>query len=541
MLEIKNFKEEAISVLKWLIAIPSITRTSGESRIIEAIHKSISDFTYFKNHGEHLRYVTHSDHQNHSILAFVRRDLITTETLVVLCNSDTSNNDCYGSIKPFAFKSDDLKEHLKNADIDEEAKACLENEDNIYGLGSFESKAPTAGVMVLLKELSDKLWMLPCNILFVISSQSLNAHQGIRECLPYINDLIKEQKIKLKLSLTFRPETLANDENRFRLYTGNMGKIETCFYILGKGANPERPFTGFSPTIVASKLISEIELNPNLTDDLASRPLLPTFNYLRTHNNRSANTPSSAVLSFSFPFINIDLVDLVEILKKTAAYALEQAANLIDERHCRFDTMMEREFEPMIGEAEVISYSDLFYRASRHYKGNLTSAIDGLLQKCLSDGLSTNDTAKTIIERLIELTKLPRPSIVVFFGKDFIPQQLLRRNHSEDRELYININQAVEEFNNLPDTKTIDIENECQPNDGCFIRPVGIDLALKSLKTESPIPVNTFYNLNAPSISVTYKGKDLYCPTEHVDADFFTQMLNLMDKLLLCINQEEKN
>ena len=76
MLEIKNFKEEAISVLKWLIAIPSITRTSGESRIIEAIHKSISDFTYFKNHGEHLRYVTHSDHQNHSILAFVRRGFV---------------------------------------------------------------------------------------------------------------------------------------------------------------------------------------------------------------------------------------------------------------------------------------------------------------------------------------------------------------------------------------------------------------------------------------------------------------------------------
>ena len=100
------------------------------------------------------------------------------------------------------------------------------------------------------------------------------------------------------------------------------------------------------------------------------------------------------------------------------------------------------------------------------------------------------------------------------------------------------MNSAIEEFNFLKETKTLDIENECQPNDGCFIRPVGIDAALKSLTNESPIPVNTFYNLNAPCVSVTYKGGDLYTPYEHVDSDFFVQMQYLLDKLLNCLKDE---
>ncbi len=535
MLEIKNFKEEAVSMLKWLISIPSITRTKGECEIIEAIFQRLNDLDYFKKNPSHIRFIPHQNDINHSILAFIQAKNLTSNTLVILCNVDTSNDEGFGLVKSLATNSDALKSKLKEIATVNKHKQALENNDYIYGLGSFECKAPTAGLLVLLKYLSANPEILDANLLFVCTSEQLNAHQGIRECLPYINDLTKELHIKLKLALTFRPETLPNSPDRFRLYTANMGKIETCFYILGKGANPERAFTGFSPTLVASKIISAVELNPTLTEDLSNRALVPTFNYIRTHNNRSANTPSSALLSFSIPFINIDLIDLIEILKKIAAECLEQAATLIDDRHAKYALIQGNNFEGLTGDAEIISYSDLFYRASRHYRGNLASAVEGLLQNCTAEGLSSQETAKNIIERLIDLTSLPRPSIIVFFGNDFIPQQLLRRNHSEDRELYIRLNSAIEEFNSLKETKTLDIENECQPNDGCFLRPVGIDAALKTLTNESPIPINTFYNLNAPCISVTYKGGNLYSPYEYVDSDFFTQMKYLLDKLLNCL------
>lgn len=540
MLSEKEFTEEALAVLKWLIAIPSISRTAGDEIINHTIYNTVSEFTYFKNHPEYLNYITHDDQKNHSFTAFVRRDLLTKSTLVIMCNTDTSSNEVYGTLKSYAFKSDELKQKLKAAHLTDEQLNDLENDDNVYGLGSFENKAPIAGMLILLKYYTERLWELPANLLFVCNSESLNGHEGIRTCLPYIHSLINEQNIDLTLALSFKPDSSQSKKNSINLYTANMGKVEAGFYIFGEGSDSELPFKGFSPTLIASKIIEEIELNPMITKEISHGAIAPTFNYLHTYNNRSPNTPDAVHLSFNFPFINLNLLDLIEKLKTVAANAIEKSAGFIEDRESLFCRINDYENNTLVREAEVLSFSDLFYRASLHYKGNLKSAIEGLIQKCTNEDLSTHDIIKTIIERLNELARLPRPSVVLFFGNDFIPQQQLRRNYALDRELYIKINHAVEEFNKDHEHQ-INIENECPANDNCFIRPVGIDVALKAMKDECPIPVSTFYNLNAPGITFTYKGGDLYRSCEHVEKSIFTDMLGFIHTLLIEIGPDDSS
>lgn len=538
MLSEKDFTEEALAVLKWLVAIPSITRTSGDEIINHTIYNTVAEFTYFKNHPDYLNYITHDDQKNHSFTAFVRRDILTTQTLVVMCNTDTSSNEVFGTLKSYAFKSDELKEKLKTLQLSAEQLAKINDPNNIYGLGSFENKAPIAGMLILLKYYTERLWELPVNLLFICNSESLNGHEGIRTCLPYIHELINEQKIDLSLALTFKPESMFKDSQSLSLYTANMGKVEAGFYIFGEGTDSEQPFKGFSPTLVASKIIEQIELNPEITASLSSRAIAPTFNYLHTYNNRSPNTPDAVHLSFNFPFINLNLLDLVENLKQVAANAIEKTALYTENRERQFCISNDLKIVDDAREAEVLSFNDLFYRASLHYKGNLKSAIEGLIQKCANEDLSNHDIIKTIIERLNELARLPRPSIVVFFGNDFIPQQQLRRSNATDRELYIRINHAVEDFNKTRDMQ-INIENECPANDNCFIRPVGIDVALKVLKDECPMPISTFYNLSAPGITFTYKGGDLYRALEHVDKRFFGDMLCFIHNLMIQIGPDD--
>ncbi|MGN0903360.1 MAG: hypothetical protein ACI4M9_08735 [Succinivibrio sp.] len=538
MLSEKEFTDEALAVLKWLIAIPSVTRTSGDEIINHTIYNTVSEFTYFKNHPEYLSYITHDDQKNHSFTAFVRRDVLTTQTLVILCNTDTSSNEVYGTLKSYAFKSDDLKYKLKNLPLSEKQRADLEDESNIYGLGSFENKAPIAGMLILLKYYTERLWELPSNLLFVCNSESLNGHEGIRTCLPYIHNLISELDIELTLALSFKPESRSVSNNTINIYTANMGKVEAGFYIFGEGTDSEQPFKGFSPTLIASRIVEEIELNPTLTKKISRSAIAPTFNYLHTYNNRSPNTPDAVHLSFNFPFINLNLMDLLENLKHTAANAIERTAEYMEDRERLFCKINDTVTTNTVREAEVLSFSDLFYRASLHYKGNLKSAIEGLIQKCANEELSNHDIIKTIIERLNELARLPRPSVVIFFGNDFIPQQQLRRNNAMDRELYIKVNHAVEEFNK-DRTSQINIENECPANDNCFIRPVGIDVALKALKDECPMPVSTFYNLNAPGITFNYKGGDLYRALEHVNLSFFPDMLCFIHNLMIQIGPDD--
>jgi len=534
----KDFCEESLAVLKWLIAIPSITRTSGDELINHTIYNTVSEFTYFKNHPEYLNYVTHDDQKTHSFTAFVRRDILTTQTLVVLCNTDTSSNEVYGTLKSYAFKSDELKKKLKAIAVTDAQKAALNNENNIYGLGSFENKSPIAGMLILLKYYTERLWELPCNLLFVCDSESLDGHEGIRTCLPYIHNLINDEKIDLTLALSFKPESQAKDPNTINIYTANMGKVEAGFYILGEGTDTEQPFKGFSPTLIASKIIEEVELNAKIAQNISHSAIAPTFNYMHSYNNRSPNTPDVVHLSFNFPFINLNLLDLLENLKHVAAKAIEKSAGYMEDRETLFCKINEIEPYNATREAEVLSFSDLFIRASYHYKGNLKSAIEGLIQKCANEDLSNHDIIKTVIERLNELARLPRPSVVIFFGNDFIPQQQLRRNNSKDRELYIRLNKAVEEFNKDHENQ-LSIENECPANDNCFIRPVGIDIALKALKDECPIPVSTFYNLNAPGITFSYKGGDLYRAFEHVDKTFFNNMITFVHILMKEIGPED--
>ena len=511
MLSEEDFCEESLAVLKWLIAIPSITRTNGDEIINRTIYNTVSEFTYFKNHPNFLKYITHDDQKNHSFIAFVRRDVLTTQTLVVLCNTDTSSNEVFGTLKSYAFKSDELKTKLKNIAVTQNQKQDLENENNIYGLGSFENKSPIAGMLILLKYYTERLWELPCNLMFVCNSESLDGHCGIRTCLPYIHNIINDENIELTLALSFKPESTNKDPNNISIYTANMGKVEAGFYILGEGTDSEQPFKGFSPTLIASKIIEEIELNAKITQNISRSAIAPTFNYLHSYNNRSPNTPDVVHLSYNFPFINLNLLDLLENLKQVCASAIEKSAFYMEDRENLFCKINELEPFNTTREAEVLSFSDLFIRASYHYKGNLKSAIEGLIQKCANEDLSNHDIIKTVIERLNELARLPRPSVVIFFGNDFIPQQQLRRNNAQDREIYIKLNRAVEEFNK-DHSHQLNIENECPANDNCFIRPVAF----------------------------SYKGGELYRAFEHVDKTFFNDMITFIHLLMKEIGPDDQ-
>ncbi len=539
MLSEKEFTEESLAVLKWLIAIPSITRTPGEEIISRTIYNTVSEFSYFKEHPKYINFVAHDDQKNHSVLALIKKDSTTAQTLVVLCNTDTSSNEVYGTLKSYAFKSEELREKLKNSQVTEKQLDELRDHNNIYGLGSFENKAPVAGMLILIKYYTERLWELPCNLLFVCSSKSLSGNEGIRTCLPHIHAMINDFHLELTLALTFKPESKKIESNKINIYTANMGKVDTSFYIFGQGTDTGQPYKGFSPTLIASKIIEEIEVNPLITRELSKRAIAPTFNYLKTYNNRSPNTPDAVQLGFTFPFINLNILDLLENLKQVAAKAIENSAFILEDRESIYQKINDEENSQVQREAEVLSFSDFFYRAALHYKGNLKSAIEGLIQKCANEDYSTQEILKNIVERLNELARLPRPSVVIFFGSDFIPQQQLRRSNSKDRELYIKINKVAEEFNKNHNHQ-LNIENECQANESCFIRPVGIDVALKALKDECPMPISTFYNLNAPGITFTYKGGGLYRSLEHIDKTFFKDMIAFIHNLMIEIGPEDK-
>lgn len=71
---------------------------------------------------------------------------------------------------------------------------------------------------------------------------------------------------------------------------------------------------------------------------------------------------------------------------------------------------------------------------------------------------------------------------------------------------------------------------------------LGIDVALKAMKDECPIPVSTFYNLNAPGITFTYKGGELYRACEHVEMSISLQICwALFQNLMIEIGPDDSS
>ncbi len=531
MFEYINFKEEAAALTKWLISIPSVSTTKGEINIVDAVYKTLADTPYFKAHEDNLVKVLHADETHQSIVSLVRcQDENITDTFCFLCNLDTSGNEEYGVLKDYAFTPDLLKEKLKafyKADSQELNE--LSYESNFYGLGSFQGKAVAGTLLTLIKESSDQLSDLPFNLMLVCTTQSVTCNDGIKECLPYIKSLLSEQSLEIKLTLGFKPERTSQSENKVTLYTSNLGMAELGFFILGEETEKTKAFDGFSPSQVAARIVEKIEYNSDLIPS-KQQPFVPVLNSLMLPHSLSPNTNGSAVVSFDIPFINLDFNELIEKFKAIAASSLEESCLSIENRQAQFKAKLQEEFNPPLREAEVLSYSDLIYRAQKRYRGDLNSDMQRLLDHCNAEDYSDNLKVHALLTKLCKLIMLPKPSVIVYLGRSFTPQQLLRQSNSEDREMYMHLSSAIESFNKEHVLK-IKFGEYAPSADCCFMRPSGADMASEILSLECPLPSLPFYNFGSPAITLSYRGEDSTLPTEHVSTEIFENLPSFILKL----------
>lgn len=514
-----NLSNEAAILTKWLVSIPSVAHAKGPSLITKAIYDGLGEFPYFKNHVDHLNLIAHEESSKSSIVALVKSFDAIEDTLVILCDTDTNSPYHYGVLKRFSTNCDELQKQLSQSkDITNETlKKGIDSGDLMFGLGILQSKCATGSMLVALKELSDNHVRLKLNILFICTSESAIQHRGIKKCIPFVHDLIKKEHLKLRLCVNAKPNfPISRTDKDLHIYTGNYGKVEPSFYIIGNSASAFRPYAGFSASIIASELIRELELNPLFSQSLHQKPLVPTFDSLRVKEFGKDYSPDGMQISFSMPLVNISLDDLLELLKNSAAKAIENAADLIDQREASYANLNHEEFIPLAQDAEVVSFSDLLERASHNFTGDLNKALQGMVLKCRSEGLSLHQAGITIIERLNELAKLPRPSVVVYFTDNYVPTQGLSASSSQDRELFMILDGLINKFSAVsPIVPTM--ATNYAPSDAGFSRPVNLKESLNTLARECPVGISDIEGINVPTITIGVKGDHLTLLTEHVE------------------------
>ena len=539
MLSNNNLSQEASTLTKWLVSIPSVAHAKGPALICQAIHDGLVEFPYFKKNKDKLHLIEHQDSNKSSVIALVKAMEEVSQTIVLLCDTDTASPYHYGMLKGYSTNCDELLSRLKELDElnDSKVKEGIANDDLLFGLGVLQSKCATGSMLVALKELSDNYVRLNVNVLFICTSESAIQHRGIKKCIPFIQELIDREKLTLRLAINAKPNfPLFRKDQDLHIFTGNYGKVEPSFYIIGNSAASFKPYSGFSASIIASELIRELELNAKLTQKLHNSPLVPTFDSLRVKEFGKEYSPDGMQISFSMPIVNLDLNDLLEILKEAAAKAIENASDLVDQREAMYAHINQEDFTPQVQDAEVVSFSDLLERASHNFTGNLHKALHGMVQKCRSEGLSLHQASITIIERLNELAKLPRPSVVVYFTDNFLPPQGLSASLSQDRELFMILDDLLSRFNKLsPIAPTL--ATYYAPTDACLLRPIGLQKSLSTLRQECPVGVEDIEGLNVPTITLGVKGDNLTLLTEYVEKSMFEYLPSLVVSIVDAIGE----
>lgn len=538
-MDYRDLSDDAITLTNWLVAIPSVSGTKGEAVIIKAIYDGLCDFNYFKKNKDLISYISYDTEKSASITALVRSENAqVNDTIILLCNVDTSNLDKYSNYKNIAYKIDELLPKLKKSSKDSKLLSDLETDDYLFGVGVYESKAAAGSMISALKYFTENNSTLACNILFVCISDSINSSHGIKEALPVIAKMQEQYNLNFKLCLNAKPALAYDDKKENYIYTSHQGQVEIGLYIIGKGTNPAMPFNGFSPSLLTSILIKNIELNPNILKKVGLASV-PTFNALNYKSSRLGMSPEIMQLSFIFNLKGTSIDDIIEEIKDTVAASLEECSDLLDDRENIFATLNKEIFTSEIKDAEVLTYANLLKRAQKHYQGDLNIAIESLVYKCQNEGLNAFQTTSSIIDRLNDLCHLPRPSIVIFTGDRYIPEQSVQENSIKDRETLIHIHKAIDY---LSDKNNIvpKLKKHFVPNDINFMRPIGLDKALREIEKNTALSLGTFYNLNAPCITLTLKGHDLYNISERIEKsqikyinDFIFSTIEAFDKTII--------
>ena len=105
-------KNEIISLLKQMVAVPSVNSTAGEKKIGEFIEAYLRRIPYFQQYPEYLyiQRLKNDPLERRSVIALIRGEKEPTDKTVILHgHTDTVGVEDFGKLEPYAFDCDKLQ------------------------------------------------------------------------------------------------------------------------------------------------------------------------------------------------------------------------------------------------------------------------------------------------------------------------------------------------------------------------------------------------------------------------------------------------
>lgn len=313
-------RESLLSMIKELVAIPSVTESAEESAPGERLFERLAELPYFKANPRHLRLVETplegSLYELKSLVARVDAAAKTARTVLLIGHYDVVDTKCYGDIAEHAFDPDRLAE-IFGADA-----------GTLYGRGVMDMKCGDAIETALIEEFASDRGLFDVNLVMALVGDEENSSAGMRGVLPVIAEMQAEGLDFLAALNTEPGEAGKSGLVGPMIFLGTLGKLMPGFYIRGRDAHVGNCYNGFSALLAASRLVSYAEGNPYLADPLhgVCQPSWICLDMKALRDLYSVTVPDKAYAYFNCFTTNNTPALVMEQMRGIAAYALRQSA-----------------------------------------------------------------------------------------------------------------------------------------------------------------------------------------------------------------------
>jgi arginine utilization protein RocB len=412
-------KEHLTELLCSLVKYPSVTGTRDELAIAEYIHMQLGELSYFQEQPSYLNLHPLEDGRN-AISALVKRGN-QQKTAILISHFDVVDVDDYGKWKNLAFYPEELTKAFYDAkhDLPDDVQEDLKSGKWMFGRGAMDMKAGIALHMAMVERAVHG--QFNGNILFVsVPDEEVNS-TGMRGMASVLVDFAARFDLEYTVCLNAEPifSRFPGDKSNY-IYTGSVGKLLPGFLCYGKETHVGEPFSGLNANLMASHIVSEIELSTSFCEVFEGEVTPPPTNLMQRDlkEEYSVQIPHTAVAMFNVLMMIRSVDEIITLLLQSAS----EAARSIEEHYWKKAQQFAELSSSNPGriKVNVFTYDQLLKMAVEQYGENKIKRRQDHLFSNRGE-VDDRDFTVQVVNDIASLHKDKAPMIVLYFSPPVYP------------------------------------------------------------------------------------------------------------------------
>ncbi|MBU5436883.1 M20/M25/M40 family metallo-hydrolase [Tissierella sp. MSJ-40] len=526
-----NCFEEVKEITTNLVKIPSIVKTSGETKCAEKIYEYYKNLPYFKENQEYLLMEkTEKDEiERHNVIAMVRGTKgESNKTLLLMGHLDTVGIDDFGTIKEYAFDPIKLPELLRNMNLGEEVNRDIDSGEYMFGRGALDMKAGVAGHMYLIKYFSEHPEELNGNLIALAECDEEDNSHGAISALKILREWKERYNFEYiaAINADYSTPYHEKDENRY-IYFGTIGKLLPSFYVTGKETHVGQAFGGLDPNLIVAEITRQMDLNPDLCDEAQGEITIPPVSLKQADfkDIYTVQTPLAAYSYYNFFVHRMSPTDVMEKVKEKAIEAFDNVIEYLNDSYKKFCEISGYTYTELPWRTRVYTWEE-FYNELATIHGNKFIAYIHNFAKELNEKEPAMDLRKfsvRIVDEAWKWTVDKSPVIIIYYSSTFCARIEVTGEEEKEKLLIDSVKESINFVQEYSDKPIVTKMFYPYISDMSFMGMSDSVESLKTLKQNMPAwgskyvhPIEEILDINVPVVNIGTFGKDGHKITERV-------------------------